>query len=294
LLLATATAGLAASTVLLMEQAKQTEQERARAEANFRQARQAVDTFTRLSDEELLSTRAPMQRARRRFLETALEYYQGFLDQHRDDPSLETELAASSARVSRLLDELTAREGDAPIFLFMDPAVQRELAGSNADLQASMTRLSDSFSREQTQLLQQYVHLSRDEREGHWAKLMHETELRITALLSPEQLNRLRQIALQQQFVRAFDNPRVVEALQLTRAQRDKIHDIQDESSLAILNKWPRDIKESRNLLEQTWRTDIARIVELLTPEQAAAWKDLIGKPFEEELRFRPPGGWNR
>ena len=85
LLLATATAGLAASTILiyqqeaetkasyrlLKEEGERTEKQCARAEENFRQARAAVDAFTRLSDEELLSIRAPMQRARRRFLETA-------------------------------------------------------------------------------------------------------------------------------------------------------------------------------------------------------------------------------
>ena len=78
-------------------------------------ARQAVDAFTRLSDEELLSNRAPMQRARRRFLETALAYYQGFLEQHRDDPSLEVELAASSARVCATRSEASAWRSTATI-----------------------------------------------------------------------------------------------------------------------------------------------------------------------------------
>ena len=299
LLLATATAGLAASTILIYRQEAETKAsyqreaaERARAEENFRQARQTVDAFTRLSDEELLSNRVPMQRARRRFLETALEYYQGFLEQHRDDPSLEVELAASSARVSRLLNELRTREGDGPTLLFMDPAVQHELAAGSTEQQAAMTRLSEAFAHQQGELLKDYLHLSREQRNARWAEMMRENELRIAAVLTPGQLKRLQQIALQQQFVRAFDDPRVVDALQLTSAQHDQIHSIQDESSLAILNRWPNDPKDSRKLLEQTWRTNIGRIVELLTPEQAAVWKELIGEPFEGELRFRPPGGW--
>ena len=292
ILLATATAALAASTILISASYRRESLEHARAEENFRQARQAVDAFTRLSDEELLSNRAPMQRARRRFLETALEYYQGFLEQHRDDRSLEVELAASSARVSRLLNELTKREGDGPILLFMDPAVQEELAGTRTEQKAAMARLSDAFSREQAQLLKDYLHLSREERDARWATMMHEAELRVAALLSPDQLKRLRQIALQQQFVRAFDDPRVIDGLQLTPGQREQIRAIQDESSLAILSGWPNDLKGSRKLMEQTWRTNIGRIVELLTPEQVAAWKELIGEPFEGELRLRPPGGW--
>ncbi len=224
-------------------------------------------------------------------METALEYYQGFLEQHRDDPSLEVELAASSARVSRLLNELRTREGDGPTLLFMDPAVQRELADSS-EQQSAMTRLSEAFSREQGQLLKDYLHLSREERDARWADMMRANEMSIAAMLSPAQLKRLRQIALQQQFVRAFDDPRVIEALQLTPTQHDQIRAIQDESSLAILNRWPNDPKDSRKLLEQTWRTNVARIVELFTPKQAAVWKELIGEPFEGELRFRPPGGW--
>ena len=123
--------------------------------------------------------------------------------------------------------------------------------------------------------------------------MMRECELRIAAVLTPDQAKRLRQIAVQQQFVRAFDDPRVVESLQSTPAQRNQIRAIQDESSLAILNRWPNDPKESRKLMEQTWRTNVGRIVDLLTPEQAAVWKELIGAPFEGELRFRPPGGWS-
>jgi hypothetical protein len=291
LLLFTATTGLATSTILIYQEVARTEKQRVRAEENFRQARQAVDAFTRLSDEELLSNRAPMQRARRRFFETALEYYQGFLEQHRDDPSLKVELAASSARVSRLLNELTQREGDNPTLLFMDPAVQRELA-SSPEQQAAMTRLSDTFSREHGQLLDEYFRLSHEQREARWADLMHKNELRIAAVLTPAQLKRLRQIAVQQQFVRAFDDPRVVDALQLTPTQREQIRGIQDESSVAILSRWAAEPKDSRKLIEEIWRTNIGRIVALLTPEQVVAWEELIGLPFEGELRFRPPGGY--
>jgi hypothetical protein len=264
--------------------------ERARAEENFRQARQAVDTFTRLSDEELPS-RPAHQRVRRRFLETALEYYQGFLDQHRDDPSLEAELAANSARVSRLLDELTMLEANGPTLLFMDPVMQHALA-RNPEEQAAMTRLSELFERDRKQFFSDYLHLPHDERESRMAALMRQYELRIAEILAPEQLKRLRQVSLQQLFVRAFDEPRVVEALRLTPEQRAAIRAKQDEAMLALLNNWPNDPKESRGLIEQSYRNAIDQIVELLTPEQAEVWHDLVGKPFEGELRFRPPGGW--
>ncbi len=71
LLLATATAGLAASTLLLAQKEaesrasyKRETEARSLAVENFRQARQAVDAFTRLSDEELPNWPA-LQRVRR-------------------------------------------------------------------------------------------------------------------------------------------------------------------------------------------------------------------------------------
>src|SRR5207253_1568640 len=53
------------------QKAQEASQQRARAEASFQQARQAVDFFTQVSEEELPHT-PELQRVRRRFLEGAL------------------------------------------------------------------------------------------------------------------------------------------------------------------------------------------------------------------------------
>jgi eukaryotic-like serine/threonine-protein kinase len=297
LLLATATAGFAASTILLFQMETESRasyqretEARSLAVENFRQAQQAVDVFTHLSDEELPKV-GPLQRVRRRFLQTALEYYQGFLGQHSDDPSLEQELVASSARASQLLEQLAMVEAERPTLLFMDPVIQHELA-SSPEQQTEMSRISGTFEHDKEQLFKEYIHLSHDDRDSRLANMMRQYELRIADILTPEQMKRLRQISLQQDFGRAFSDPRVVDALQLTSEQRTQIRAIQDEAQVTIINLWPNDFKESRQLWEQTWREAITRIVELLTPEQQAAWQQLIGTPFEGELRFRPPGGW--
>ena len=191
----------------------------------------------------------------------------------------------------RLLNELTMLEANGPTLLFMDPAVQRELAG-DPEQQAEMTPLSDLFAKDKKQLFNDYLRLTHEQRDSRLAALFRDYELRIAAILTPQQLKRLRQIALQQQFIRAFDEPRVLEALDLTPAQRDAIRAKQDEVTLAILNDLPYDPKEARKLLEESWRRAIDQIVKLLTPQQAAVWQDLVGKPFEGELQFRPPGGF--
>ncbi len=88
----------------------------------------------------------------------------------------------------------------------MDPAVQQELAGS-PEQQAEMTRLSDLFAKDKEQLFKDYLRLSHEQRDSRLAAMIRDYELRIAAVLTPAQLKRLRQIALQQQFVRAFDDP---------------------------------------------------------------------------------------
>ncbi len=83
-------------------------------ELAFRQARGAVDDlFTKVSEDSLLN--APgMQRVRRDLLEKTLEYYQKFLKQRGDDPTIEEELATTQFRAGRILDELRSPEEALP------------------------------------------------------------------------------------------------------------------------------------------------------------------------------------
>ncbi len=85
----------------------QEQKQRKLAEESFRQARRALDFLTQISDDRL-ADKPELQKVRRELLEAALEYYQNFIEQRGDDPSLQKELAASYARVASLLSELGA------------------------------------------------------------------------------------------------------------------------------------------------------------------------------------------
>jgi serine/threonine-protein kinase len=125
--LATAVVLLAISTVLVSRAQRDTaralarvteEQGRtasalARADANFRRARQAVDdSFTTIS-EELLLDEPGMQPLRTKLLQSALRYHEVFLKERAGDPSVETELAESHRRLA-LISLVTGR-GDDPL-----------------------------------------------------------------------------------------------------------------------------------------------------------------------------------
>jgi serine/threonine-protein kinase len=100
---------LAVATALLgtanrrLEQANSAEHEaRARAEDNFRLARDAVDRYlTRVSDDKRLKD-AGLAALRRTLLEEAGKFYTRFIEERGDDPSLEAELGKAHLKVVRI------------------------------------------------------------------------------------------------------------------------------------------------------------------------------------------------
>jgi serine/threonine-protein kinase len=105
-LLATATFSLSVFTVRLTREQSLTSQARGEAEANFQQARKAVDDYFTLVSEETLLNEPGLQPLRERLLRAALDYHQGFLRTRRDDPKLRAELATSELRAARIIREI--------------------------------------------------------------------------------------------------------------------------------------------------------------------------------------------
>ena len=94
----------------------QARQAEARATENFTHAKQAVDDFlTSVSENELMEfPRA--QELRRQLLGRALSYYEGFIEQHRDDPELQYELGQAYLRVARINDEFRLHQVSLPAY----------------------------------------------------------------------------------------------------------------------------------------------------------------------------------
>src|SRR5262249_33158933 len=91
---------------LAEKQRLRADEQRAHAEENLRQAREAVERLVKISEQELAG-RPDLEGLRWQLLEAALAYYQSFIDQHKDDASLQADLASSRARVETILAELT-------------------------------------------------------------------------------------------------------------------------------------------------------------------------------------------
>jgi serine/threonine-protein kinase len=78
------------------------------ADTNFRKARMAVDdSLTRISESRLLHVPG-LQPLRKELLESALKYYQGFLDQRSDDLAVQKDLATAYTRVAKITAEISS------------------------------------------------------------------------------------------------------------------------------------------------------------------------------------------
>lgn len=117
-------------------------------------------------------------------------------------------------------------------------------------------------------------------------------------ILFPEQLERLRQIGLQQQSAQAFFDPTFVEKIGLKEEQQEKIREKQQEMFSQIGELMRSGDRESmRSKLEGVRSQLLEEAKSVLTPEQKKQYEEMLGKPFEMPANAmrgglgRPPGG---
>jgi hypothetical protein len=237
--LAVATLGLLLSTILISMAHSDTaaalgrektisemvERQRKAADESFRQARQAVDSFLQISEEELAG-KPSLHETRRRFLQTALTYYNDFLEKRKNDPAVRDELAKSSQWATRIAEELAALERFASYMLLTNREVQADIkltAAQREDL-SELLSLAGSTGTDGLPRLNEAENVS-------VAEQVQALEEKITHVLSPQQLKRLSQIELQRRGPYAFKSEEVAKALNLTADQRKKIKAIIDEEA---------------------------------------------------------------
>jgi len=103
--------GLSAAVVLVGRANTQMQEQRDRADKNFHQALRAVDDYlTQVSENRLLKSPVPgLQPLRKELLETALKYYQAFVEEHPDEPAVRSELARAYFRVGSIQEEIATK-----------------------------------------------------------------------------------------------------------------------------------------------------------------------------------------
>jgi hypothetical protein len=323
----------------LVRAAYQRERQRAEeAEARFQLARRAVDELIQLSQEEL-ADKPFTESLRRRILESALVYYQEFIEQRCDDPVAQADLVATQEHVKKILADLALLQGAGQMHLLSQEAVLDDL-GLDEEQQAKVAELSSRLEKRREDSFKGFHRLSPEARQKCFLDLARANDAEVRLVLSPDHLRRLQQIVLQLQGPGAFREPDVAAALKLTSEQRERIRAIEVErffggppgrgrpgdplegmrpgrppegkhlglqpgdrhpglSPEGIHLGGPPEMPrpgglsvEVRKAQEQKRRAAaLERILAVLTPEQVQQWKDMIGRPFQGPITFRPPFG---
>ena len=267
-------------------QRAEAEYERERAENDFALAQHAIEFFVQFSSE--LSQNPAMEDVRRRLLETALDYYEDFLMQHGDEPSIQEELAASRERAEHILTELSRLRGPTLLKLIQDGKVQKDL-GLATDQRKKIDVLVGKY----------FDHIK-----SFWEPAKYFGDLKNTkpkappkavdtdsvedavlTILNAEQKKRFQQIALQvqQQGRLGFSDPGLIKALDLRAEQRQKIRKLQNDAH----KRWAEHIFWDKKIANPTafWEKVDTTILAVLEAEQKQGWQEMAGKRLLVDLR---------
>ncbi|MBI3410521.1 MAG: serine/threonine protein kinase [Planctomycetes bacterium] len=307
----------------LISSAYERERQRAEeAEVRFQQAKRSVDLIIQVCEEEL-ADQPHMVGLRRRLLDFAMMHYQDFEAQRQGDPEAQAELFAIQSRVRGILAELTLLQGAVRFFILNEPEVEADL------------RVSSEQRRKLDALAPAWPEIGprgpgtpdkREQRFLEWARQREEAMLKV---LSPEQVTRLDQIALQRKGPTAFMEKDVSDRLQFSADQKAKIQSCLREQFVAYGRKppppggpndggskrdgpksdWPGDPKrggyemkpgppgqngpeDCDGFLDSRAKEAMQIILALLTDVQRAEWQRMVGAPFTARAGYRyPPKG---
>jgi tRNA A-37 threonylcarbamoyl transferase component Bud32 len=275
--------------------------QRARAEENYRKARDVLDYLNRLGVEEMAG-KPELQALRRRLLTKLLDYYEAFIAQDSDEPDT-NELVEARLQVAELLgevgrpaDALAAFEkamrdresrpggpkgpgrrggrpgwpprGIAPLFLLGQRAVQEEL------------KLSPKQAEKVKALLDFGCRPPSNEEAAA-------AEKGLAKLLRPNQAERLQQIIRQTRGPHGLLDPETARALRLSERQKEKIQAILDRPSPGEPGKHGKLGPPPWAKRPAPWEVEV-QVLRVLSADQRARWGALRGRPFRGDFRVAP------
>lgn len=167
--------------------------------------------------------------------------------------------------------------------LVLVPKVQQELGLPEADA-AKLTQTLEELQRQRFQNLRPpRAEEDPDRRFAESRKRFDRTVETLRSSLTVAQWNRLQELSLQRQGVEALYHPAVANALGLTPEQRARVRDLRRRP----LGNGPVEATnpESEDVLSRREKR-MSDLLDILTPEQKAAWEKLQGRKFN--FRRRP------
>ncbi len=255
---------------------------RTHTEEGYSHARDTVNDLARMATDDLPAN--PLTSAvRRRMLETVAAYYRQYLAAHPADP----DLLRTQQRWARILNALVATDARYRILynirLLGRPAVQDDpemaLSDAQADDAARLARRLGGGGGPG------HGSPDDDDRNAAAAEPVDRLQKSVASVLGPPQVARLDQISRQCRGPLAFDDPEVRQALDLTPEQAAEVAKLRaaaaDGPGPGGDHGPPPDGGGGPGPRGPGSRdvAVVAAVVDLLTPDQQAAWRRLIGTP---------------
>ncbi|HEY1686165.1 MAG TPA: serine/threonine-protein kinase [Tepidisphaeraceae bacterium] len=288
IILALATTALSISTIYISREKFRTTQaldtassraieaHRAQVQAahNFDQARQAVEFMTRIAADEMPND-PRLASVRRRLLETALSYYQNFLETQKQTHAA-ADLAREQAQINSLLVQLTSNDQWAEVNYELSL-----LAQSSVETELQLTPYQRSTIHNLNQSNNDFEMFDPD-RGPPPDRRENETgpqdprplQQSLRSILTVQQMDRVKQISRQLRGPSAFTDADVASALSLNPTQKSNIQTIRTQFE----DRHHRpEFGQDRNSQIQAANQ---LILKQLTPEQQHLWSTLIGEPF--------------
>jgi len=190
------------------------------------------------------------------------------------------------------------------LMLLGQQSVQKELQITPQQYQ----KITEASNRQMFEMKRLFG-LPKDQHEPKMKQLTADGDKVAGDLLKPEQKQRLREISFQRQGPQAYSETDVVKDLGLTADQQFQAGAIQEEARGQIMAlmppppgqpgqqpkvgqpKGPPNFEAIQKKAAEVNKAADEKFQKLLTDEQKAKWKTLLGKPFTGEIRMGPGFG---
>jgi Spy/CpxP family protein refolding chaperone len=181
-------------------------------------------------------------------------------------------------------EKVIAREDAIEVMLMRQKSVQDDLK-----ITPEQSDKIHAFADKQWKRVRAMKDLSEAERNRGFEKMAKANRDFLKNTLTPEQVKRLNQIAMQVAGLLWVMRSDVAAELNLTDEQKQKIRELHDEA-----RKEAQEALRSNNgsVEEEKFRemrqSNRKRLMSVLTDEQKAKWKEMAGTPFRGQLHFGP------
>jgi hypothetical protein len=139
--------------------------------------------------------------------------------------------------------------------------------------------------------LQGYQNLNPNQRRERFLEIARRSEQEVRSTLRDPQIQRLKQVRTQLLGPMAFNEPEMVQALELTEPQRQAMRQIESEAFALLRERQDVTDEAARRALRETiFKSALEKDLALLTPEQRQKWDARVGPPFTGRLTSAPLG----